>query len=101
MTIESILEEFENLAPKYGKWRIDRNLAKAWLTKKLTEYRQSVIDDIKTKIKQMEKKMNGQEVDEWNKCHAPIYADEGWIRYEEGFNEAVFEFIDNLNNLKV
>lgn len=29
--IKRQLEEFESLAPEYGKWRVDRNMAKAFL----------------------------------------------------------------------
>lgn len=33
MSKETIMEEFANLAPEYGKWRIDRNIAKHFISK--------------------------------------------------------------------
>lgn len=97
MTIKSILEEFENLAPEYGKWRIDRNLAKAWLTQKLTEYRNSVIDECIGVVPESTHVLTGanlQHSKEELYCCIECYED-------KFFNMCGTQTINRLNNFKV
>lgn len=45
VTKESIVKEFMALAPEYGKWKIDRNLASSWLFEVYDRIYSQAIDD--------------------------------------------------------
>jgi hypothetical protein len=84
---EKIIEEFKNLAPEYGHWRIDRNLAGAWLKQKLSEYRQSLIASIEGEIAKTKRC-------ECSKCNEI----EG--NYNMGNNQCLEEVKEILNKYK-
>lgn len=44
---------------------------------------------LKDVLHKMRLHMNEDEVKEWQRCHAEIGPDQGWIRYEEGYNRAL------------
>ena len=53
------LEEFDELAPEYGKWRIDRNIAKSFLSTALGE----MIKEVDTNISRLLQKVADSPLD--------------------------------------
>jgi hypothetical protein len=46
--IEKKINEFDDLCPEFGKWRMDRNLARGFLIKSLTIQREEILNEIDT-----------------------------------------------------
>ena len=43
MSKEKILEEFDKISPEFGKWRMDRNMARAFLSHAIDQTREETI----------------------------------------------------------
>ena len=92
MSKETILEEFDKISPEFGKWRMDRNMARAFLSQAIDQTREETIKEVEEMLPR-EKPMNtfsfalgGEEL----QLH---------MRFK-GFNDCRGEVKDALNNLK-
>lgn len=48
-TIQKILEDFDQFAPEYGKWKIDRNLAKSYIRSSIALVLEELGESVKAK----------------------------------------------------
>ncbi len=51
MSKETILEEFDKISPEFGKWRMDRNMARAFLSKAIDQTREETIKEILSQLR--------------------------------------------------
>ena len=85
--MESILlREFDELAPEYGKWRIDRNIAKQFLSSSI----QKVVAEERERclkcVPDFKDTSESQTLDIWHS--------------DTGFNSCRKQVIEAINNLK-